>query len=72
MFIDDLLHIYLITAQALKLQLHQRHHLNQFFPNCVQQHTGVPLKRLKCGANVLCFEKTFCMLHHFRYKVCEE
>jgi len=19
-----------------------------------------------------CFDKTFCMLHHFRYKVCEE
>ena len=36
------------------------------FPNCV------PLKRLKCAANVLCFDKTFCMLHHFRYKVCED
>ena len=44
----------------------------QFFPNCVQQHTGVLLKRLKCDAKVLCFDKTFCMLHHFHYKVCEE
>jgi len=38
----------------------------QCFPNCV------PLKRLKWATNVLCFVKTFCMLHHFRYKVCEE
>ena len=40
--------------------------LAQCFPNCV------PLKRLKWAAIVLCFDKTFCMLHHFRYKVCEE
>jgi len=46
--------------------------LIQCFPNCVPRHTGVPLKRLKCSANALCFDKTIFMLHHLRYKVCEE
>ena len=45
------------------------HALVQCFPNCVPRHTGVQLKKLKCAAKVLCFDKTFCMLHHFRYKV---
>jgi len=34
--------------------------LKQCFPNCVPRHTGVPLKRLKCAAKVLCFHKTLC------------
>ena len=41
-------------------------HVEQCFPDCVS------LMKLKCDADVLCFDKTFCMLHHFRYKVCEE
>jgi len=32
--------------------------LKQCFPNCVPRHIGVPLKKLKCAAKVLCFDKT--------------
>jgi len=43
-----------------KSKLLQRRAVSQCFPNCVPRHTGVPLKKLKCAAKVLCFDKTLC------------
>ena len=44
-------------AQSIRFSWPKRCHsltLSQCFPNCV------PLKRLKCAAKILCFDKTLC------------
>jgi len=40
-------HVFIFELSFIKL-------LDQCFPNCV------PLKRMKCAAKVLCFNKTLC------------